>query len=105
MANAVIAFTVVTIVFAVFERLKDSSGFLTNWSPRELPPVRNTERIPHQLAFRNGLRTHLRHLVAENPLGAYGDGYQLTGGFGGAGISWIFLGIPALKQCVPVMMR
>ena len=46
MANAVIAFTVVTIVFAVIERLKDSSGFLTHWSPRRLPPVRNTERIP-----------------------------------------------------------
>jgi len=45
MANAVIAFTVVTIVFAVIERLKDSSGFLTNWSPRKLPPVRNIDRI------------------------------------------------------------
>ena len=46
LANAVIAFTVVTIVFAVIERLKDTSGFLTNWSPRKLPPVRNIERIP-----------------------------------------------------------
>jgi hypothetical protein len=46
LANAVIAFTVVTIVFAVIERLKDSSGFLTNWSPRKLPPVRNIDRIP-----------------------------------------------------------
>jgi hypothetical protein len=46
LANAVIAFTVVTIVFAVIERLKDSTGFLTNWSPRKLPPVRNIDRIP-----------------------------------------------------------
>jgi hypothetical protein len=46
LANAVIAFSVVTVVFAVIERLKDSSGFLTNWSPRKLPPVRNIDRIP-----------------------------------------------------------
>jgi len=46
MANAVIGFSVVTLVFAVIERLKDSSGFLANWSPLKLPPVRNIDRIP-----------------------------------------------------------
>jgi hypothetical protein len=46
LANGVIAFTVVTIVFAAIERLKDSSGFVTNWSPRKLPPVRNASRAP-----------------------------------------------------------
>ena len=42
--NAITAFAVVTIVFAVLERVKDQS-FLTAWNPRQLPPVRNTHRI------------------------------------------------------------
>jgi hypothetical protein len=43
--NAIVVFAVVTIVFAVLERVKDKS-FLTDWNPRQLPPVRDTQRIP-----------------------------------------------------------
>lgn len=42
--NAITAFAVVTVVFAVLERAKDQS-FLTAWSPRQLPPVRDAHRI------------------------------------------------------------
>ena len=43
--NALTVFAVVTLVFAVLERVKDK-GFLTDWSPRQLPPARDTQRIP-----------------------------------------------------------
>jgi hypothetical protein len=42
---ALTAFTVVTVVFAVLERVKDQSWLLEKWSPRQLPPVRNVEQI------------------------------------------------------------
>src|SRR6266702_318440 len=42
--NAITAFAVVTIVFAVLERVKDQS-FLGAWNPRQLPPVCDTHRI------------------------------------------------------------
>jgi hypothetical protein len=43
--NALLAFASVTVIFAVLERLKNKS-FLTEWSPRQLPRVRDTQRIP-----------------------------------------------------------
>jgi hypothetical protein len=43
--NALSAFAAVTILFAVLERFKDRSGFLNQWSPRQLPPVRDVQRI------------------------------------------------------------
>jgi len=42
---ALTAFTVVTIVFAVLERVRDQSWLLDQWSPRQLPPVRDVEQI------------------------------------------------------------
>jgi hypothetical protein len=39
--TAVVALCVITMVFAVLER----SRFLEDWSPRKLPPVRDTNRI------------------------------------------------------------
>jgi hypothetical protein len=37
---------IVTTVFAILERSQPSSGFLDNWEPRKLPPVRNPTQIP-----------------------------------------------------------
>src|SRR5438552_9147141 len=37
--NAITAFAVVTIVFAVLQRVKDQSWLLSKWSPRQLPAV------------------------------------------------------------------
>ena len=45
-ANAVAVFAVVTIVFAILERVKETAGLFTKWNPRTLPPVRNFDRIP-----------------------------------------------------------
>src|SRR6266702_3057705 len=39
--NAITAFAVVTIVFAVLERVKDQSFLFGKWNPRQLPPVRD----------------------------------------------------------------
>ena len=43
--NAITAFAVVTIVFAVLERVKDQSWLFSKWSPRQLPPVRDVHNI------------------------------------------------------------
>lgn len=37
---------VVTIVFALLERIQAKSKFLENWNPAKLPPVRDPNRIP-----------------------------------------------------------
>jgi hypothetical protein len=37
---------VVTIVFAVLERVQAKSRFLEDWNPRKLPPVKNPNQIP-----------------------------------------------------------
>jgi hypothetical protein len=39
------AFATVTIVFTVLERVKNKSWLTHEWSPRKLPPVRDSERI------------------------------------------------------------
>ncbi len=43
--TAFVAIGVVTIVFAVLERVQAKSGFIENWSPRKLPPIRNPNLI------------------------------------------------------------
>src|SRR5438270_11460199 len=35
-----------TIVFAILERVKRQDWLVKDWSPRRLPPVRDTQRIP-----------------------------------------------------------
>ncbi len=37
---------IVTLVFAVLERVHAKTRFLENWNPRRLPPVRNPNHIP-----------------------------------------------------------
>lgn len=37
---------IVTLVFAVLERVHAKTRFLENWNPRRLPPVRNPNQIP-----------------------------------------------------------
>jgi hypothetical protein len=44
--NSLISCTVVTIIFAIIERAKDQNWVADDWSPRKLPAVRNTKRIP-----------------------------------------------------------
>jgi hypothetical protein len=44
--TAFIAIGAVTAVFAVLERKQSSSGFLEEWEPRKLPPVRDPLHIP-----------------------------------------------------------
>ncbi|HLW98878.1 MAG TPA: hypothetical protein VKR82_09545 [Candidatus Acidoferrales bacterium] len=44
--TAILAFGVVTAVFAILERVQNNSGFLDNWEPAKLPPVRNAKQIP-----------------------------------------------------------
>ncbi len=41
-----VAVGVVTIIFAVLERVQSKSRFLENWNPRKLPPARDPNRIP-----------------------------------------------------------
>jgi hypothetical protein len=36
----------VTVIFAVLERAQAKSRWLENWNPRNLPPVRNPDRLP-----------------------------------------------------------
>jgi D-alanyl-D-alanine-carboxypeptidase/D-alanyl-D-alanine-endopeptidase len=43
--TAFTALGIVTIVFAVLERVQSKSGFLGDWKPRKLPPVRNARQI------------------------------------------------------------
>lgn len=43
--SALGAFAVVTIVFAVLDRAKNKNWLIHDWSPRKLPPVRDSERI------------------------------------------------------------
>lgn len=43
--SALGAFAVVTIVFAVLDRAKNKNWLSHDWSPRKLPPVRDSERI------------------------------------------------------------
>ncbi len=40
------ALGIVTVIFAIVERLNSKSHFLENWDPRKLPPVRNHRLIP-----------------------------------------------------------
>jgi len=44
--TALLAVGAVTAVFAALERGASRPGFLENWSPRKLPPVRDPNRIP-----------------------------------------------------------
>jgi hypothetical protein len=44
--TAFIAIGAVTAIFAVLERKQSSSGFLEDWEPRKLPPVRDPLHIP-----------------------------------------------------------
>src|SRR5580700_1450571 len=44
--TAFLALGTVTIVFSVLEYLETQSGFLENWNPRKLPPVRDPHQIP-----------------------------------------------------------
>ena len=49
-ATAFLAFGVVTIVFAILERLQAKSHFLEQWEPSKLPAVRNPNVIPRATA-------------------------------------------------------
>jgi hypothetical protein len=44
--TAFVVIGVVTIVFAVLERVQAKSGILEDWNPRKLPPVRDPNQIP-----------------------------------------------------------
>jgi hypothetical protein len=44
--HALTVFTVVTIVFAVLDLAMNKTKFLSDWTPRKLPPVRDHDRIP-----------------------------------------------------------
>lgn len=44
--TTIIAFGIVTIIFAVIERVEPKEKLLENWDPRKLPPVRDPNRIP-----------------------------------------------------------
>lgn len=43
---AFVAVGTVTLIFAILERTQAKSGFLEDWDPRKLPPVRNRNLIP-----------------------------------------------------------
>lgn len=43
--TAFMALATATLVFAVLERMQAKSGFLDQWNPRKLPPVRNPTQI------------------------------------------------------------
>lgn len=44
--TAFIAIGIVTILFAVLERVQSKTRFLEDWEPRKLPPVRSAKQIP-----------------------------------------------------------
>jgi hypothetical protein len=44
--HALTVFSVVTVVFATLDLAMNKSKFLSDWSPRKLPPVRDHDRIP-----------------------------------------------------------
>ncbi len=44
--NSFMAIGIVTVVFAVVERIRNKPGFLDNWDPAKLPPVRDAKHIP-----------------------------------------------------------
>ena len=44
--TAFISVGVVTIVFAVLERVQANTRFMEGWDPHKLPPVRDPNRIP-----------------------------------------------------------
>jgi hypothetical protein len=44
--HALTVFMVVTMVFAVLDLAMNKSKFLSDWSPRKLPPARDHDRIP-----------------------------------------------------------
>jgi hypothetical protein len=46
LSNSLVGCTVVTIIFAIIERMKGQSWLANEWNPRKLPPVRDTQRIP-----------------------------------------------------------
>lgn len=46
LSHALAAGAIVTLVFAILDRVKDNSWLTNDWSPRKLPRVRNTQRIP-----------------------------------------------------------
>lgn len=48
--TAFIAISMVTMVFAVLERVQSKSRFLEDWEPRKLPQVRNVKQIPRTSA-------------------------------------------------------
>ena len=43
---AFVAVATVTLIFAILERAQAKSGFLRDWDPHKLPPVRNPNLIP-----------------------------------------------------------
>ncbi len=43
---ALTSFAMITIVFAVVERMQSRPGFWDNWEPAKLPPLRNLRQIP-----------------------------------------------------------
>ena len=45
-AHALGTAAIVTMVFAILDRVKDKKWLTDNWSPRKLPRVRDTHRIP-----------------------------------------------------------
>ncbi len=44
--TTIVAVGIVTIVFAIIERIDYEKKFMENWDPRKLPPVRDPNRIP-----------------------------------------------------------
>ncbi len=48
---AFVAAGTVTLVFAILERAQAKSGFLNDWDPRKLPPVRNPNLIPRSASI------------------------------------------------------
>jgi hypothetical protein len=48
---AFITLGMVTLVFAILERVHTKSRFLEDWNPRKLPPVRNTNQIPRSTSI------------------------------------------------------
>ena len=45
-STALMVLVIVTVVFAVLERVNSRSHFLEDWDPRKLPPVRDPNQIP-----------------------------------------------------------
>ena len=41
----------ITVVFVILERIQAKSGFLENWDPRKLPPVRDPNKIPRSTSI------------------------------------------------------